>query len=52
MTLRSFLSLPRMDFVLGDLFADFAQFVEDFVDRELGEAIELQFEDGVDLAER
>ena len=39
-------------FVLGDFFPNLAEFVEDFVDRELGEAIELQFEDGIDLAQR
>ena len=37
-------------FVLGDVVADFAQLVLQLVDGELGEAIELQFEDGVDLA--
>ena len=35
--------------VLGDVVADLAEFVEDLVDGELGEAVELQFEDGVDL---
>ena len=40
-------------FVLGDLRRGFRfSSFEDFVDRKLGEAIELQFEDGVDLAER
>ncbi len=38
--------------VLGDLVADLAELLEDFVDGELREAIELQLEDGVDLAER
>ena len=37
-------------FVLGDVVADFAELVQQLVDGELGEAIELQFEDGVDLA--
>ena len=36
-------------FVLGDVVADLAEFVEELVDGELGEAVELQFEDGVDL---
>ncbi len=36
--------------VLGDVVADFGQLVEQLVDGELGEAVELQFEDGVDLA--
>ena len=38
-------------FVLGDLLADLGELVEDFVDGELGEAVELQLEDGIDLAE-
>ncbi len=38
-------------FVLGNSLADFGELVENFVHRELGEAIELQLEDGVDLAE-
>ena len=37
-------------FVFGDLFADLCELFENFVDRELGEAVELQFEDGIDLA--
>ena len=36
-------------FEFGDVFADGAEFVEDLVDGELGEAVELQFEDSVDL---
>ena len=36
--------------VVGDVVADLGEFVEDLVDGELGEAVELQFEDGVDLA--
>ena len=36
--------------VLGDVVADGAELVEELVDGELGEAVELQFEDGVDLA--
>ncbi len=39
-------------FVLGDALAHLLEFVEQFVDGELREAIELQFEDGVDLAQR
>ena len=39
-------------FVLGDGVADGAEFVEQLVDGELGEAVELQFQDGVDLLER
>ena len=39
-------------FVLGNLFANLAELFQNLVDRELGEAIELQFEDGVNLAER
>ncbi len=38
--------------VLGDACAYLVQFVEQFVDGELRQAIELQFEDGVDLAQR
>ncbi len=34
---------------LGDVFADLGEFFEELIDRELGEAVELQFEDGVDL---
>src|SRR5260370_2409089 len=36
-------------FQFGDLLADRLQFLEDFVDGELREAMELQLEDGVDL---
>ena len=36
-------------FVLGDVFADDAEFFEQLVHGELGQAVELQFEDGVDL---
>ncbi len=39
-----------MDLVLGDVVADHAELVEELVDGELGEAVELEFEDGVDLA--
>ena len=35
--------------VLGDVVADLGELVEELVDGELGEAVELQFEDGVDL---
>ena len=52
MTSRSFLSLARIDSYSAIFVADLAEFFEDFVDGELGEAIELQFEDGVDLAQR
>ncbi len=38
--------------VLGDVFADLGEFAEELVDGELGEAVELELEDGVDLAER
>jgi hypothetical protein len=37
-------------FVLGDVVADRAEFVEELVDGELGEAVELEFKDGVNLA--
>ena len=39
-------------FVLGNALAHLLQLVEQLVDGELRQAIELQFEDGVDLAER
>ena len=39
-------------FVLGDPLAHLLQFVQNLVDGELGQAIELQFENGVDLAQR
>ena len=52
MTARSFFSLARIDFVLGDALANLLQLVQQLVDGELGQAIELQFENGVDLAER
>ena len=39
-----------MDLVLGDVFADPGEFVDELVDGELGEAVELELEDGVDLA--
>ena len=45
------LLLRRQDaLVVGDVVADLGEFVEELVDGELGEAVELQFEDGVDLA--
>ena len=50
MTARSFLSLPRISSYSAIFSRISFEFVEDFVDRELGEAIELQLEDGVDLA--
>src|SRR4029077_5569004 len=36
-------------FQLSDVLADGFQFLEDFIDRELSEAMELQLEDGIDL---
>ena len=36
-------------FQLGDVLANRFQFLENFVDRELSQAMELQLEDGVDL---
>ena len=39
-------------FVFGDLLAKLLQLVEQFIDGELRRPVELQFEDGVDLAER
>ena len=49
MTPRSFFSEPRMDWYSVMTFADFLQLVRDFVDGELGQAVQLQFEDGVGL---
>ena len=49
MTARSFGFRGQDGFVLGNALAHFDQFLEDLVGRKLGEAIELQFEDGVDL---
>ena len=50
---RAQLLLAGQDrFVLGDLFAHLLQFVEQLVDGELRQPVELQFEDGVDLAQR
>jgi len=45
-----FLLAGEDGFVLGDVVADRAEFVEELVDGELGEAVELEFEDRVDLA--
>ncbi len=39
-------------FVLGDALAHLLQFIQQFVDGELRQAVELQFENGVDLAQR
>ena len=50
MTPRSFFSDAEDRFVLGDVLADILQLFENFVDGELRQAIELQFEDGVGLA--
>ncbi len=49
MTAFSFFSLARMDLQLGDALADLGEFLEDFVDGKLRQAVQLQFEDGVDL---
>jgi hypothetical protein len=38
--------------VLIDARTDFSEFLEQLIDRELGQAVELQLEDGVDLAKR
>ena len=43
-------SLAENCFVLGDVVADGAELVEELVDGELGEAVELELQDGVDLA--
>ena len=49
MTRAQLLLRGQNRFVLGNALANFGEFLEDFVDGELREAIELQFEDGVDL---
>ena len=49
MTLRSFFSEPRIDSYSVDAVANFGQLLQDFVDREPGQAMQLQFEDGVGL---
>ncbi len=49
MTLRSFAGGGEDGLELGDVVADFGEFLEELVDGELGKAVELQFEDGVDL---
>ena len=49
MTLRSFFSDAEDRFVLGDRLAGLLQLVRNFVDRELGQAVQLQFEDRVGL---
>ncbi len=44
------LFLARENFLqLGDLFPDYGEFLQNFVDREPGQAVQLQFEEGVDL---
>src|ERR1700730_10840915 len=44
------LLIARQDFTqLPDLRADFCELLQDFIDREPGQAMELEFEDGVDL---
>ena len=51
MTARSFFSLPRIS-SYSAIFARISlEFFQEFVNGKLGEAIELQFEDGVDLAQ-
>ena len=49
MTLRSFFSEPRMDSNSAMLSRVTVQLFNDFVDRELGQAMQLQFEDRVGL---
>ena len=49
MTLFSFFSLARMDMQFGDALADLREFLEDFVHGKLRQAVQLQFEDGVNL---
>ena len=49
MTLRSLAGGGEDGLELGDVVADVGELVEELVDGELGEAVELQFEDGVDL---
>jgi len=44
-----FLLTGEDGFVLGDLLTDFDEFLENFVDGKLGEAVELQLENGIDL---
>ena len=48
-TCFSFLLAGQNFLQLGDQLADGLQFLENFVDRELRQAMQLQFEDGVDL---
>ncbi len=45
-----FLVAGEDGFVFGNLFALLLQFFENFVDRELREAVELQLEDRINLA--
>ncbi len=52
MTARSFCAEDEDGLVLGDVVADLGEFAEELVNGELGEAVELELEDGVDLAER
>ena len=47
--LLQFLLAGENFFQLGDQLADGFQFLENFVDGELRQAVQLQFEDGVDL---
>ena len=49
MTDLSFLSLREYRVQFFDALADFGKFLQDFVDGKAREAVQLQFEDGVDL---
>ena len=49
MTLAQFLLGAQNRFVLGDAIANFRQLFQDFVDRETGQTMQLQFENGVSL---
>ena len=48
-TPRSFGLRRQNGFVLGNALPHFDQFLDDLIGRKLGEAVELQFENGVDL---
>ena len=52
MTLRSFFSLARIDSYSAISLAHLLQLVQQFVDGKLRQPVELQFENGVDLAQR
>ncbi len=49
MTARSFFSRSQNRFVLGDIVAHLLQLLQQLVNRKLSQAIELQFEYGVNL---